>query len=189
MDGRRIVRGVDETDVIFGQVVGGDNPLEQVVELLQRTFTAGLVVQHAHPARPARRLVAGVLAGDPIDGALNTAGEGEVVGVQRQQRPVLDDPFIDPVGQGEGQAFRGAGDRVRLQHPFVEPAELRLGVALGPPDRGLDRRGLQPLKSGLEFPIALAAGVALDRLEEIVGRGVQGPGQVVLAGLPHLVDA
>ena len=60
-----------------GQVVGGDNPLEQVVELLQRTFAAGLVVQHAHTARPARRLVAGVLAGDPIDGALNTAGEGE----------------------------------------------------------------------------------------------------------------
>ena len=73
VDGLGIVGGVHEAEVVFRQVVGRDDPFEQVVELLKRALAPRLVVQHADPAGPPPGLVAGVLAGDPVDGSLDPA--------------------------------------------------------------------------------------------------------------------
>src|SRR5690606_36485537 len=124
---------------------------------------------------PAVALTAAVLAHQPVQPALDPAGELEVGRVDGEHACAVQYAGVEPVGQDQFDAQGPAIGRSQFP-PFVDPRETVQAPPAGFADRGGHAGGLQPVQGGPQALVVPRRGAATDEAQDLVGRGAYQPG-------------
>src|SRR5690349_4573722 len=115
---------------------------------------------------PSVGLTAGVLANDAVKPALYAARQRKVSTVDRQHERIVEDRSVEPVRHDEVDSV-GIAVHVGTLRPFIDPGEAMHPAFADLAQRRGDRRGLQPVESGLQTVIVACAGTATGEGEDL----------------------
>jgi len=87
---------------------------------------------------PAARLFAAVLSDDPVEPAVEPAGQPEISPVDCEDERIVENGLVEPVRDDEFDPLRIAA-RIAALRPFVDPGE-----AVHTPRRSVSGAGLHP---------------------------------------------
>src|SRR5262249_46320086 len=108
---------------VFRDALTGDNLTDVNGEVRKPCQAAALFVELAEGKRPAPLLFASMLPDHPIEPAPDAAGQVEVGRINGQNKALIEDTIIEPVGDDKLKAKRVALVVYNLL-PFIEPAKL-----------------------------------------------------------------
>jgi hypothetical protein len=151
------------------QRLAADDATDVEGEVREPGEAAGFFVKVRDLEQPAVGLPAGMLAGDAVEPALDSAGQPEIRRVDGENERAVDDAAIEPVRQDEFHALDATVAR-RAFFPLVDPRELVPAPVLVVTDRRADDGGLQAGKRAFQELVFAGARVAPDRGKKLVWR-------------------
>jgi hypothetical protein len=143
-----------DREAVAWERLAADDVADVVGEVPERREAPGLGVEIGEVEAPAIFLAAAMLADDPIEPTLETAGQREIFAVDGQNERVVEYPGVEPVRQDNLDPERPAAG-VGLLLPFVDPGETVATTFGDLADRGRDGGRLKPVEARLE-PLIVA---------------------------------